>query len=242
MHKKIMLPLVMILLSTTACIGSLPGFLTNLMLMGTSSVVEAPPIETAVEVVSSSANPYEQFSYFRLDDGAWVLGVPDAPITIVEFADFNCPHCQSYKPTMDQIVWQYVLQGMANYEFRPFPILGDSSVEYAKLAICAGDLTGAGLWYASDILFDQAQSGASPLRAEEAVLGTLQIDFSAMNHCAEYVPMIEINRALAAESGVAGTPSIRVRYNGGELETIPGYEHGGGVPLAVLEDIITEAN
>jgi hypothetical protein len=33
-----------------------------------------------------------------------------------------------------------------------------------------------------------------------------------------------------------------VRYNGGELETIPGYEQGGGVPLAVLEDIITEAN
>gem|GEM_PF-6126817 len=34
----------------------------------------------------------------RTEDGGFVVGKPEAPITIVEFVDYACPHCQTYRP------------------------------------------------------------------------------------------------------------------------------------------------
>lgn len=245
MHKRILIPLVVILLTSTACIGTLPGFLVNVVtIANTSSNMESTevmPPEVAIAVTPGNAR-YASMPYFQREDGAWVLGLPDAPITIVEFADFRCPHCQNYKSTIDQLIDEYVVTGKANFEFRVYPILGDDSVAYAEIALCAGDLAGGGLWAASDILYESAINGASPLRAREDVLSALPIDSAALVDCMTDVPLIERNLQLGSEYGVTGTPSIRVRYDGGSMETIPGHERGGGVPLEVLVELIAEAN
>ena len=51
----------------------------------------------------------------RTEDGAFVLGDPDAPVTIVEFADFMCPHCQAYQTTVNRFIEQYVATGQAKF-------------------------------------------------------------------------------------------------------------------------------
>ena len=54
--------------------------------------------------VDANVFDYSGIPQTRSDDGAFVLGEADAPITIVEFADFLCPHCQTYHATMQKVI------------------------------------------------------------------------------------------------------------------------------------------
>jgi protein-disulfide isomerase len=66
----------------------------------------------------------------RQPDGGFVLGNSKAPITIIEFADFACPHCQEYHPTITQFLGDYVVTGKAKFEYRVFPTAGGQTSEY----------------------------------------------------------------------------------------------------------------
>jgi len=76
------------------------------------------------------------------------LGQPDAPVTIVEYADFQCPYCTQFALTIEpQIIQDFVATGQVRYEFRPMPIIsplaldnsGNESVLAAQAAMCAAD-------------------------------------------------------------------------------------------------------
>ena len=54
---------------------------------------------------------YSEIPQSFTDDGAPVLGDPNAPITIVEFADFMCPHCQEYTETIGRVIEEHVITG-----------------------------------------------------------------------------------------------------------------------------------
>ena len=67
-----------------------------------------------------------------------VLGDPNAPVTIVEFASTSCPHCANFHA--DRMAWlkeTYIDTGRANLEFRDFP-LNAPALWGAMLAHCAG--------------------------------------------------------------------------------------------------------
>ncbi|PJF21079.1 MAG: hypothetical protein CUN56_12910 [Phototrophicales bacterium] len=232
MYKRILIPLLGVLLASTACIGTLPSFLVNTL------TIQSSTNQTTTGIASTVTS----LSYFQREDGAWVLGSPDAPITIVEFADFLCPHCQNYKTTINELINEYVSTGKVNFEFRAYPILGDESVAYAEIAMCVAELTqGSGLWTAVDILYEAGMNGADAQSAQENILAALSITPEDFETCTTSTNMITLNQQLGREADVWGTPAIRVRYNNGALQTIPGYE-GGGVPLDVLIDLIAEAN
>src|SRR5690349_20906460 len=59
---------------------------------------------------------YANLPQSRLADGGFVVGNPNAPITIIEFADYACPHCQEYLPTMNKFTEDYVKTGKAKFE------------------------------------------------------------------------------------------------------------------------------
>lgn len=69
-----------------------------------------------------------------------ILGNADAPITIVEYADFQCPVCKRAETSlMPQIEKDYVQTGKVKIEFRMFPIIGQESWNAAQAADAAGD-------------------------------------------------------------------------------------------------------
>src|SRR5215211_8687667 len=84
----------------------------------------------AVALVAASGAPtvsnidFQALNPTRTDDGAFIIGNPDAPITVIEFADFGCPHCLEYKPTIEQFIRDYVVTDKARFEFRVFPTAG----------------------------------------------------------------------------------------------------------------------
>jgi len=53
---------------------------------------------------------YANIPVTRTEDGAFVLGNPEAAFTLVVFEDYNCGHCQSYEPTIKQFIKEYILE------------------------------------------------------------------------------------------------------------------------------------
>jgi protein-disulfide isomerase len=72
-------------------------------------------------------------------DGS-VLGDPDAPVTLVEFADLQCPACQAASETIiPDVISGPVKSGKASYEFNNWAILGPDSTTAAKAALAASE-------------------------------------------------------------------------------------------------------
>lgn len=69
------------------------------------------------------------------------LGDPNAPVKIIEYADFQCPYCQHYwQDTEKQIIQTYVTTGKVFYEYRSVgAFIGPESAAAAEAAYCAGD-------------------------------------------------------------------------------------------------------
>ena len=82
-----------------------------------------------------------------IKDGDRVLGDKDAPITIVEYSDLDCPYCKRFHGTMHQVIDNY---DNVNWVFRHFPLpqLHPDATNKAKTAECVGDVAGEDKFWA----------------------------------------------------------------------------------------------
>jgi protein-disulfide isomerase len=76
----------------------------------------------------------------KLEGGEW-LGDPKAPLTMMEYADYQCPFCrQFHQQTYEQIVKNYVDTGQLRYTARDLPLdFHPNAMGAAQAARCAGD-------------------------------------------------------------------------------------------------------
>jgi protein-disulfide isomerase len=82
-----------------------------------------------------------------------VLGDPNAPVTVVEYADFQCPVCKRAETAVRaQLEKDYVQSGKVNIEFRMYPFIGQESFNAAQAADAAGDQ--GKFWEYHDALFN----------------------------------------------------------------------------------------
>ncbi len=192
--------------------------------------------------VSRANADYEQIGFTRTDDGTFVLGNPDAPITIVEFADFMCPYCQEYKSVVDRVIEELVAPGLAKLEFRAYPVLGTNSTIYAQLLECTGELRGgAAFWEAHEELFVHASERRSGDAAGRALANSLDIPYAELLECTTTAQQFNTNLNLGRNTQVQGTPAIRVRYADGSLQPIGSFERAG-IPFDELSRIVQAAN
>jgi protein-disulfide isomerase len=216
-------------------------------------LVEAPrQVETVNEagetvLQSNYAARYVNIPYSRTADGGFVLGSPDAPITIVEFADFLCPHCQTYNTTVHQFIEQYVATGMAKFEYRMFPIIDAEYSAFAgQLAECADSQTPGMFWAAHDLLFDLASRGSIDRQNTPSTLAeALSLDANLLINCTETAAQFETDFALGESLGVDGTPATLVRLEDDSLGyvSLDGQVFdSGGLPLEVLARVIEAEN
>lgn len=75
----------------------------------------------------------------RIDGDPLAIGAPDAPVVLVEYADYRCPFCGVFaRDTQPELVARYVEAGILRIEWRDLPIFGDQSIEAALAARAAG--------------------------------------------------------------------------------------------------------
>ncbi len=162
---------------------------------------------------SSASVDYSTIPQERQADGGFVIGDPDAPVTIVAFEDFLCPHCQRYEATTAQFISQYVATGLAKFEYRFLPAVDATySPMAAKLAECAEILKPGSFWDAHDALFDIASSARFSNSSPRTFADRMDIPYTDLLECQQDANQVNIDMQLADQLGVSGTPTILVRY------------------------------
>jgi len=140
-------------------------------------------------------------------DGDPSIGPDDAPVTIVEFSDYQCPYCQAwYQQVFDLLLANY--PGQIRFVYRDLPLPGHpESLPAAEAAHCAGE-QGA-YWKFHDALF----SGQYALgrAAYEQYAADLGLDTAAFTSCLDdhrNQAEVKADAADAARLGLTGTPSF----------------------------------
>ncbi|HLU08265.1 MAG TPA: thioredoxin domain-containing protein [Oceanobacillus sp.] len=181
----------------------------------------------------------------RTSDGAFVLGDPAAPVTIIEFADFACPHCQAYEPEIARFVKDYVLTGRARFEFRMFGTNagGQQTIFAGQLAECIAEDDPGVFWEAHDVLFELGATGAyfaedmGRVVAQRVGAGS----YTELLTCSREADQITTDMDFGRQMGVSGTPAVMIRYNDGPAQwiTYNGTTYNrGGVPYDVLAAVV----
>ncbi len=199
------------------------SFLQNpVLLIGGAAVVVIAVV--AVIFLQSGTNTgssidYSSIPQSRTDDGGFVLGDPDAPVTIVAFEDFLCPHCQTYQTEVHQFIEEYVATGKARFEFRYVPTQPNSTIA-AAIAECAVEFD-VSFWDAHDKLFDMASTRFFDTRSARQFAEDMGINYAELLDCTETADQYQIDGQLASEVGVTGTPSILFRIGDSQPQALP---------------------
>jgi protein-disulfide isomerase len=150
------------------------------------------------------------------------LGDPDAPVTLVEFADLQCPFCRDFALEMlPLIVRDYVRPGKVRLEFQTLAFIGPDSERAARAV--AGAAAGDRLWNLTDLFFFN-QGAENSGYATEDFLDTLVANVSNLD--AEEVrragerpaadKLLADAEALAGRHGIDSTPSFLVGSTGSD--------------------------
>jgi protein-disulfide isomerase len=154
------------------------------------------------------------------------LGRPDAPLTIVEFADLQCPFCRDYAVNvLPQIVDRYVRTGQVRLELRVLRFLGPDSVTAAAGAAAAA--RSDRLWQFTELFYSRQGAENSGyvthdfLHGIAADAGLRRDAFAGAMQSPAAERMARHAEHEAELAGVEGTPSFFIGPTGGSLRPLP---------------------
>ena len=158
-----------------------------------------------------------------------VKGPATAPVTIVEFSDFQCPYCARVTPTLKQIEEKY--GDKVRVVFRDFPLvqIHKDAAKAAEAGECAHEQ--GKFWEMHDRLFaDQSKLQVEALKQKATEIG---LDAEKFNQCldsSKYAAEVQKDVDEGARYGVTGTPAFFI--NGRML--------GGAQPVEAFMQVIDE--
>ena len=147
---------------------------------------------------------------YRVDvetEGHPGVGSVDAPITIVEFSDFECPFCRQTEPVIRQIQEEYGDQ--VRFVYRQFPLndIHPRAQKAAEASLCADEQ--GQFWNMHDALFlEPVELEVASLKAKAVGVG---LDAEAFNECldsARYEVRVDDDVRDGVRAGVTGTPMV----------------------------------
>lgn len=159
--------------------------------------------------LSQSVTGEEIFAYLAKDGPT--KGSNQAPVTLIEFSDFQCSFCRKFwQITLPQIEKKYINAGKVKFVYRHFAILGKPSVAAAQAVECAGEQ--GKFWPYHDKLFASAGFPLAftdgKLKSYAKELGLKSQDFSQCLGSGKYLKKVEGETAMAAFLGARGTPAF----------------------------------
>jgi protein-disulfide isomerase len=188
--------------------------------------------------VPAAAPVTEKVSVAVRDSNA--LGRDDAPLTMIEFADFQCPFCRRFHTdTFDEIKKNFIDTGKVRYVSRDLPLsMHDSAPQAASAARCAGDQHH--FWELRHLLLvNQDKLGRDDLLGYARQLNLDVPAFTACIDSKRHDATIQQDSADASEVGVVGTPTFIIgrTFQKGRFE---GIKIVGVQPYAAFEAKLRE--
>ena len=170
--------------------------------------------------------------------GSPILGNPSAPITIVEFGDYQCHQCYNwFHNTKPAISENYIDTGKVNLVFVDLAFLGRDSPKAAEATYCAEDQNA--YWDYHDLLYISQESkidnGWANSERLKAFAFSLGLDMELFESCLDsgkYSKRVQYNVQQARDHGVRGTPGFFIVGPDGQQFV------SGAQPFSVFKQIL----
>ena len=170
--------------------------------------------------------------------GSPILGNPSAPVTIVEFGDYQCSQCYKwFQNTKPQIIENLIDTGKANLVFVDLAFLGRDSIPAAAATYCAEEQ--GKYWLYHDLLYYSQQGvddGWANSERLKAFAFSLDLDMEMFNSCVDsgkFSKRVQFNTAEAGKQGATSTPTFFIINSEGKQQKISGAQ-----PFSVFKDVI----
>ncbi|MDE1861877.1 MAG: DsbA family protein [Thaumarchaeota archaeon] len=166
-----------------------------------------------------------------------VLGSPEAPITMIEFGDYQCFYCNNFfHNTEPAIVKNYIDTGKVKMYFKDFTIIGQDSVYAANAAHCAQEQ--GKFWQFHDMLYtnwsgeNTGWASTTHLTEFAKQLGLNQSQFDQCMNQSKYIPIIRDSVSDANNLGLTGTPDFFIIGPDNSVTKVVGAQ-----PYSVFDEI-----
>lgn len=173
-------------------------------------IAQAPDAQSVLEPPRVAPTP----AAIPADDAAGRIGEPDAPVTIVEYTDYQCPFCQRHVlETMPTMLTNMIDTGQVQYIIKDLPLdrLHPQARTAAQVARCAAEQDA--YWPMHDAIFENqdvwAGQGEGALDVLVSLAADLGLDQTALRSCVEdgrYADVIQQNTDEALSLGANATP------------------------------------
>lgn len=172
--------------------------------------------------------------------GSPILGDPNAPVTIVEFGDYQCHQCYNwFHNTKPSITRDYIDTGKVNLVFVDMAFLGRDSSPAAQATYCAEDQ--GKYWEYHDMLYnaqeDKIDGGWANSERLKAFAFSMGLDMELFESCLDsgkYSKRVQYNTQQARDHDVRGTPGFFIVASDGQLQI------AGAQPLSVFKQILDQ--
>jgi protein-disulfide isomerase len=183
-----------------------------------------------IKTLRAESNVYVTLAPPRTEvdlENADVLGPKDAPVTLVEFADYECPYCQKVAPAIKKLKEDFGAKIAVAYKDFPLPMHAHAE-KAAEAARCAGKQ--GQFWAFHDELFSRKELDMDQLKAQARAL---KLDSAAFDKCldaGETAAAVQQDREQGLRLGLSGTPSFFVN----------GHFLSGALDYATLRKIVDQ--
>ncbi len=192
------------------------------------SVVENNPTQPSPANQPSQPTPAVQ--NFVITQANHVRGNFEAPITLVEFSDFECPYCESHYPTLKKILNDYPDKVRLVYKHFPLPF-HQNAQKAAEASECAGEQ--GKFWEYHDKLFESLTEQGYSLENFKKWAREIGLNGQKFDSClaaGKYAQKVQVEAQEGVARGVNGTPATFVN---GRLVS-------GAVPYETFKQIIDQ--
>ena len=170
-------------------------------------------------------------------DDSYAIGRKDAPVTLIEFADYQCPYCRQFHTAVfEQLRRNYIDEGKLRFVAMDLPLnIHTNAFKAAEAALCAGEQFK--FWEMHDLLVTNSNQ-----LEEEAIFGYaegLQLDRRLFRSCLEsdkYATKVKADVARAEDIEISSTPTFLLGKT--EDKEIEGIKLNGVQSYAKFEAVI----
>jgi protein-disulfide isomerase len=171
---------------------------------------------------------YQPYRLAFNNEGAPTLGKQGAPVTVVEFSDFQCPFCYQFAPTLKKVEQDFGSQVQVVYRQFPLVTIHPFAFKAAEASLCAQDQ--GKFWEMHDAMFsDQQKLAVADLKSTARRLGMDEKKFNACMDTGKFTEKVQNDMIEGSKLGITGTPAVFI--NGVFLE-------GGAVPYETVSAAI----
>jgi len=168
-------------------------------------------------------------------------GDPSAPITLVEFSDFQCPNCGRFARDISPLIEaSYIESGQVSWAYKHFTIVGPDSKPAAMASQCANDQ--GMFWEFHDELFNNQGKGNTGWVSRDNIkqfASNVGLDMQSFNSCFDsnkYSSLVENDLILTKQLEFTGTPSFLVLKNDGSKPIVL----SGAYPFVTFQKIFDD--